>query len=65
MIRGLGYTKGGADEHMGSDSIGNDGLVDAVPDIGGVLSMESAGSRLGPKGLVSLGIDGFFRRKCT
>jgi hypothetical protein len=50
---------------MGSHSIGNDGLVDPVRDIGGVLSMESAGSRLGPEGLVAPGIDGFFRIKCT
>jgi hypothetical protein len=45
----LEYTEGGADEHMGSDSIGNDGLVDAVRDFGSVLSLESASSRLGPK----------------
>jgi hypothetical protein len=39
---------------MGSDSIGNDGLVDALRDFGGVLSMESASSRLGPKVLLAL-----------
>jgi hypothetical protein len=49
---------------MGSDSIGNDGLVDAVRDIGGVLSMESASSRLGPK-VFDPETDGFFRIRCT
>ena len=39
MIRDI---KDGAEEHMGSDRIGNDGLVDAVGDLGGVLFMESA-----------------------
>lgn len=64
MIRGLGYTKGGADEHMGSDSIGNDGLVDAVRDFGGVLSMESASSRLRRKSCY-LGPTSIFRFKYT
>jgi hypothetical protein len=46
MIRGLGKYQGRRNEHMGSDSIGNDALVDTVRGCDGILSMESANSRL-------------------
>jgi hypothetical protein len=45
---------GGADEHMASDSIGNDGLVDTVRSGDGLFPMESANSRLALNGLTPL-----------
>jgi hypothetical protein len=50
---------------MGSDSIGNDGFVDAVRDFSGVLSMESASSRLVPTILLPMEPTISSEFKCT
>jgi len=56
--------EGGADEHIGSRRVGNDGLLDAVRDYRGVFSMEGTNSGLGPLNVSCACRDQFTSIKC-